>query len=142
MTVRAINTPPDKYKPICDIFVHTIEDMLPDSIDELKLSAVVNFDYCEPYDPDRLYESLKLQTYISVTGVIRNSEGDPWEIAKRRFGYTTRIESAFLDSPDYVEDSNHSMKRDLANIILNIIKFSKTGEIVKDDATGGLVNII
>lgn len=142
MTVKTITQLRDpKYKPIVDIIVEAIEDTVPDSIDELKLSTLIDF-YPEKHDPEGRYDALKVCIYIGVTGWLHNSRGIPWEIASRRIGYSLRIESAFLDSPEYPESIRHTAIQELADILLNIIKFSKTGEMANTDDMRALQHFI
>lgn len=135
MKLKEINELQDQhYKPIVDMLAKTVEDTLPDQIDELGLWSII--DFYEDF-PD----SLRIQLYVNASGKICNSEG-MWVRDKQRFALSICIESYRTENEAYAKFLQRQLVSDLANIILHIIRFAKTGEIETDKTTGGLKHLL
>lgn len=135
MKLKKINELKDRrYKPIVDILAKTVEDTLPDTIDELRLWSII--DFYEDY-PD----SLRILLYVNASGKICDTEGR-WVQDKRRFALSLYIESYRAEDEAYAKFLQRQLVSDLANIILHIVRFAKTGEIETDETTGGLKHLL
>lgn len=135
MKLKEINELQDqRYKPVVDMLAKTVEDTLPDQIDELGLWSII--DFYEDF-PD----SLRIQLYVNASGKICNSEG-MWVRDKQRFALSIYIESYRTEDEAYAKFLQRQLVSDLANIILHIIRFAKTGEIETDKTTGGLKHLL
>lgn len=131
MKLKKINELKDRrYKPIVDILANTVEDTLPDTIDELGLWSII--DFYEDF-PD----SLRILLHVNASGKICNAEGR-WTQDKRRFALSLYIESRRVEDEAYAEFLQKQLVSDLANIILHIVRFAKTGVVETEETTGVL----
>lgn len=140
MIVREITSLPKPiYKPMVDMMIRTAEDMIPDSIDKLNFSTLVDFNVL---NSNRSYEQLAVILHIHVVGCIPDPDGVFRDVIQQRFAFSTFIEGFRIDDKTYSEFIKRSMTHDVANLLMNIIHFAKTGEILKDESTGGLKQLI
>lgn len=135
MKLKKINELKDqRYKPIVDILAKTVEDTLPDTINELGLWSII--DFYEDF-PD----SLRILLYVNASGKICDIEGR-WVQDKRRFALSLYIESYRVEDEAYAKFLQKQLVSDLANIILHIVRFAKTGEVETDETTGVLKHLL
>ena len=60
----------------------------------------------------------------------------------RRFALSYYIESYRVEDEAYAKFLQRQLVSDLANIILHIVRFAKTGEIETDETTGELKHLL
>ena len=131
MKLKEINELKDqRYKSIVDVLAKIVEDTLPDTINELGLWSII--DFYEDF-PD----SLRILLYVNASGKICDTKGR-WVQDKRRFALSLYIDSYRVEDEAYAKFLQKQLVSDLANIILHIVRFAKTGEIETDETTGGL----
>ena len=131
MKLKEINELKDqRYKSIVDVLAKIVEDTLPDTINELGLWSII--DFYEDF-PD----SLRILLYVNASGKICDTKGR-WVQDKRRFALSLYIDSYRVEYEAYAKFLQKQLVSDLANIILHIVRFAKTGEIETDETTGGL----
>ena len=129
MTVRKINDLHRlEYKSAVDEMVRTAENTLPDSIERFAIFSFVDFQ--EAYA-----NWISVGFFIHVEGMIPNTDGT-YKLVKQRFGFNVTLDEFRLNDESYIEFVKNTMVSDLADIILHIIRFIKTGEIGKDEITG------
>lgn len=122
-----------EFKPVVDRLIETIERTLPDSIDDCGTGCVVDFN--EKFD-----NSLIITLYIQVYSDSRK--------IRREFCISIHLNSFRLEDESYVEFTERQLVAELANIILHIIRFIKTGVIEMEEIegckclTGGLKHLI
>lgn len=122
-----------EYKPMVDRLVETIEKTLPDSIDDCDISCIVDFN--EKFD-----NSLIISLYVRVYSGLRK--------IKKEFCISIHLDSLKIEDKSYAEFIERQLVADLANVILHIIRFIKTGVIEMEEIegckclTGGLKHLI
>ena len=135
MKLKTINVLQNQhYKPIVDILAKTVEDTLPDTIDTINLWSLI--DFYEDF-PD----SLRILLYVHASGKIPVEEGVYLQ-DKQRFALSIYIRSYEADNESYAEFLQRQLVSDLANIVLHIIRWGKTGNIETDSVTGGLKHLL
>ena len=140
MIVREITSLPDPiYKPMVDMMIHTAEEIIPDSIDKLNFSTLVDFNVL---NSNSSYKQLAVILHIHAVGCIPDPDGVFRDVIQQRFAFSTTIEASRIDDALYSAFIKRAMTYDIANLLMNIIHFAKTGEILKDESTGGLKQLI
>lgn len=125
-----------EYKPVVDELVRTVEATLPDSINEMKIYTFIDF-YTGIIDPNYLI----VKFYIHIEGKIPDCEGVK-HLVKQRFCVNVNIENFRVDDNNYIEFEKKNLTSILANVIIHIVRFTKTGEVEVDKTTGGLKNLL
>lgn len=121
----------NSYQPCIDILIKTAEDMLPDSIDMISLSCFVDL---YPSPPG----CLEVRFYIHMEGRIPALDDYGIGIMKQTICSSYYIEGEIKDLDSYQKYIRGNFGYELRNIIMDIIHFSKTGELLKDIETGGI----
>lgn len=122
-----------EYKPVVDRLVETIERTLPDSIDDCGIGCIVDFN-------ERFDNSLIISLYVRVYSDSRK--------IRREFCISIHLNHFRLEDESYAEFLERELVADLANVILHIIRFIKTGVIEMEEIegckclTGGLKHLI
>ena len=122
-----------EYKPAVDRLVEIIEKTLPDSIDDCGIGCIIDFN--EKFD-----NSLIISLYVQVYSGSRKN--------RREFCIPIRLDSFRLEDDSYTKFLEKELVTDLANVILHIIRFIKTGVIEMEEIegckclTGGLKHLI
>lgn len=124
-----------EYKPVVDELVRTVEATLPDSINGMKIYTFVDF-YTGIIDHNHLI----VKFYIHIEGEIPDFEGVK-RFVKQRFCVDVNVESFRLDDNNYIEFEKKNLTSILANVIIHIVRFTKTGEVEVDETTGGLKHL-
>ena len=126
--------PPDafnSYEPCIGILIKTAEDILPDSIDSLSLSCFVDL---YPLGLGRL----DVRFYIHIEGRIPALDDYGIGIMKKTICFDYYIDNETKDLDSYQKYIRGNSGYELRNIVMDIIHFSKTGELLKDEETGGI----
>lgn len=122
-----------EYKPVVDRLIETIGKTLPDSIDDCTISCII--DFYEEFD-----NSLAINLYVRVYSGLRK--------IKKEFCISIHLDSLRIEDESYAEFTERQLVADLANVILHIICFIKTGVIEMEEIegykclTGGLKRLI
>ena len=129
---QIIELPVVEYKPVVDELVRTVEATLPDSINGMKIYTLIDF-YTGITDLNHLI----VKFYIHIEGKIPNCEGVE-HLVKQRFCVDVDVESFRLDDNNYIEFEKKNLTSILANVIIHMVRFTKTGEVEVNETTGGL----
>ena len=121
----------DGFEPCINILVKTVEDILPDSIDRLSLNCFVD------YYPSQ-FSRLEVRFYIHIEGRVPALDDYGIGIAKQTLCISYFIEYDNKDLDSYQKYIRGNFGYELRNIVMDIIHFSKTGELLKDEGTGGI----
>lgn len=122
-----------EYKSIVDRLVEIIEKTLPDSIDDCGIGCIIDFN--EEFD-----NSLIMTLYVRAYSDSRK--------IRREFCISIHLNNFRLEDESYAEFLERELVTDLANVILHIIRFIKTGVIEMEEIegykclTGGLKRLI
>lgn len=122
-----------EYKPVVDRLIETIERTLPDSIDDCSIGCIVDFN-------ERFDNLLIINLYVRVCVESRK--------IKKEFCISIYLDSLRIEDETYAEFMEKQLVTDLANVILHIIRFIKTGVIEMEEIegckhlTGGLKHLI
>ncbi len=121
----------NSYEPCIDILIKTAEDIIPDNIDMLSLSCFVDL------YPLRLGR-LEVRFYIHMEGRIPALSDYGIGIMKQTICFGYCIDNGTKDLDSYQKYIRGNFGYELRNIVMDIIHFSKTGELLKDEETGGI----
>ena len=119
----------NSYEPCIDILIKTAEDIIPDTIDMLSISCFVDL------YPLRLGR-LEIRFYIHMEGKIPALYDYGIKMMKKTICFRYCIDNDTKNLDSYQKYISGNFGYELRNIIMDIIHFSKTGELLEDEEGG------